>query len=127
MGLFHTFLYNDMLLIYHYAFDIPFTFTASECKKAQGVGMAGAPKRVEKGYFSRLSFLRRHHARSQASEKTAFWNLAVSDRFSRSSDFGRNRGCGVGTAGAPNQVCKVCTKSAKSVSGTLSAHYIISL
>jgi hypothetical protein len=71
---------------------------------------AGAPKRVEQGYFSQLLFLLRHHARSLASEKAAFWNSLQIFKV------GRNLAYGVGTAGAPNRVKQrfCCTKSAKS-------------
>jgi hypothetical protein len=84
--------------------------------------MVGAPNRVEQGHFSRLSFLLCHHASSRASAKAAFWNLAVSDMFSRSEDFGRNWAYGVGTAGATTRVKQgfCCTKSAKSAKSALS-------
>ncbi len=51
---------------------------------AYGIGTVGVPKRVKQGYFSLLSFLQRHHARSWASEKAAIWNLAVSGMVSSS-------------------------------------------
>ncbi len=112
-----------------------------------GLKVEGAPKRVEQGYFSLLSFLRRHtRAHGRLRRLPAFWNLAVSDMFSRSADFGRNRAYGVGKAGAPNrvkqgfcctesaksapslqslhQVCKVCTKSAKSAMTLHLAHFM---
>ncbi len=58
--------------------------------------------------------------RSRKAVKTAFWNLAVSGKDSRSAEFGLVWAYSVGTAGAPKLAdqgfcCKKSTKSAISL------------
>ncbi len=79
--------------------------------------------------FLQLSFLRPHGESSLAAVKATFWNPAISGKVLRSAEFGCNQAYGVCTAGAPKRVEQgfCCSKSAKSASGTLNAHFVISL
>jgi hypothetical protein len=68
-----------------------------------GLGLASAQKRVKKGRFYYFLFLRCHDVRSREAVKSAFWNLAVSGKVSRSAEFGCIWVYGVGTAGEPKR------------------------
>ncbi len=57
-------------------------------------------KTGQTGHFFHFSFLRCHDVRSRKAVKTAFWNLAVSGKVSRSAEFGLVWAFSVGTAGA---------------------------
>jgi hypothetical protein len=55
------------------------------------------------GAFFSFSFLQCHDVRSRKAVKTAFWNLVVSGKVSRSAEFGLVWAYSVGTAGAPKR------------------------
>ncbi len=94
-----------------------------------GLGLAGAPERNFQLCVLQMSFLRRRGASSLAAVNTFFWNPAILGKVSRSAEFGCNQAYGFCTAGAPKRVEQGfwCTKSAKSASGTLNAHFFIRL
>ncbi len=72
--------------------------------------------RVKQGHFFHFSFLRCHDVRSRKAVKTAFRNLAVLGKVSRSAEFGLVWAYSVGTAGAPKRADQEfrCKKSSKS-------------
>ncbi len=79
--------------------------------------------------FNNFHFLWRHGASSLATVNTPLWSPEFSGKVSRSTGFGCSQAHGVCTAGAPKRVEQgfCCTKSAKSASGTLHAHFVNSL
>jgi hypothetical protein len=81
-----------------------------------GLGSASTQKWVKQGHFFHFSFLQCHDVRSRKAVKTAFWNLAVLVKVSRSAEFGLVWAYSVGTAGAPKRADQEfrCKKSSKS-------------
>ncbi len=97
------------------------TFSGVFCNFHFCVAMARVYWRLWKHPFG----TRRFRARSRGLQSLCAIRPMVFARRARQN--GSNRGFVAPSLQSLHQVCKVCTKSAKSPSGTLNAHFIISL